>query len=207
MKQSPIPGTRLPEGDKVDLVVSAGVQKVIVPTLVGLPLPQAQEELKKAGLRLNSKVLTREDPGAEPNEVLASNPVGGDEVDARTVVQLTVAAGEITVPNVVGLTLDQAQEKLELSGFRHRLGTDEFSDKPVGTVIKQVPEADGKRKLPRNSPIVLIRSSGASPTPTPPPTTPPAETTTPPAETTTPPAETTPPATDTPPATETPPAG
>ncbi len=182
LSQNPTVGASIDEGGEVDLVFSEGIGNVEVPEIVGLPLTEAQAALKLAGLRLNSQVVVEEKADAEPNEVLRVDPVEGIQVPANSEVKIAVASGDITVPQVTGLTLEKAQEQLEALGFRARIGPDEFSDEPPGTVVKQDPAP--KTKQPRDSLVVLTRSSGPSPTPTPSPT-PPVETTPAPTDTAT----------------------
>jgi serine/threonine-protein kinase len=171
ISQSPTAATRLNEGDKVDLVISAGVANVEVPKIVGLPLEEAQAALKAAGLRLNAQVGVEEKADAQPNQVLRVDPVEGEQVPANSEVKLVVASGDLTVPQVTGLTLDKAQEQIEALGLHVRLAPEEYSDKPLRTVLKQSPAP--KAKLKRGEIVLLTLSSGPSPSPSPSDTPPP----------------------------------
>jgi eukaryotic-like serine/threonine-protein kinase len=137
-------------------------------------------------------VVTEPDPNAVPDSVLRTDPVAGTSVNAGSEVKLVLAAGTLKVPSVVNLPRDQAQTTLEDAGFRVRLVFG-FSDKPTDTVIKQTPDANTLQ--PPKTQITLTVSQGASPSPTPPPTTPPASSSAP----ATSPAQSSPPATSAPP--------
>jgi beta-lactam-binding protein with PASTA domain/tRNA A-37 threonylcarbamoyl transferase component Bud32 len=175
MEQDPAAEAEAETGSKVNLVVSSGPEQVDVPRLVGLSLKQAEKELLDAGLKVG-EVRPEEQPGADPDEVLRSDPVVGTPVAVGSKVNLVVASRKITVPNVVGLQEEEALRKLEEAGFRHRT-KEEFSDRPKGEVVEQSPKADTKAES--NSVVTLVISSGPSPTPTQEPTTPPPVPTTP----------------------------
>jgi beta-lactam-binding protein with PASTA domain len=81
----------------IEVTVEPG--KVDVPSLVGLDLREALDELQSAGLRsgVNYNVLAGEDPSARalPARVLRSpivvqSPAAGTEVDRGTQVEVTI---------------------------------------------------------------------------------------------------------------------
>ena len=51
--------------------------------------------------------------------------------------------GEVTIPKVIGLTVEEAKQKAYDLGLRVSVSEKEFSDKPVGTILTQEPK-DGK---------------------------------------------------------------
>ena len=169
IQQDPRARVRLERGKPVNLVISDGIQTVTVPRTVGVPRAEALEELTKLGLKVPIPKI-EENANAQPDTVLRTEPVAGETVNVGTTVTVVVSAGKLTVPRVVNLTQDQAQDKLEAAGFLVRFVT-AFSDLPTGVVIKQDPEA-ATQQAPRTR-VVLTVSQGASPTPTPEPTTPP----------------------------------
>jgi serine/threonine-protein kinase len=180
LSQDPGASEAAETGTKVNLVVSTGAEKVDVPRLDGLSLKDATKALEDARLRLG-EVTAEEKSGAAPDEVLRSDPVAGTSVAVNSKVNLVVAAKELTVPNVVGKTEEEALRALDDAGFFKHRTSEEFSDKPKGTVVKQTPKGDSK--APADTTVVLVISSGPSPTPeppTPPPTTPPPTTAPPP---------------------------
>ncbi|MEO6714185.1 MAG: Stk1 family PASTA domain-containing Ser/Thr kinase, partial [Mycobacteriales bacterium] len=153
IKQSPAPPFKLKKGESVDLTVSSGIERKFVPRIVQLPLPEALEELRKAGLRPAKEITVEQDPNAAPNSVLRTDPVAGQEVNANSEVKLWVAAGTLKVPSVLGMPREDATTTLENAGFRVRFNPDEFSDQPLLTVLKQSVAAG--TELPRNSLVVL----------------------------------------------------
>jgi beta-lactam-binding protein with PASTA domain len=73
------------------------------------------------------------------------------------------AAKEVPVPNMVGLSLDAAQDALQQAGFRVSLVEDPTSSAPTGTVVDQNPAA-GTAALQRG--VVALVVSAAPPSTT-----------------------------------------
>lgn len=104
-------------GQTITLYVSTGAETVTVPTLVGLSQTAAKDALASAGLTLGS-VIQRNDPASAADTVLeVANVAAGDEVAPKTVVNLVVASGRVTLPDVTGWTLDAATAQLEKLGL------------------------------------------------------------------------------------------
>ena len=127
------------------------------------PQTEAVRLIEEAGLRLG-EVETRpvEDPEAEPDIVLEQNPEAGEDVEEDSTVDLVVSVGPeaIPVPDVVGLTEDEARAALAEAGFESieiELVTDPEVEE--GRVVEQVPEADAE--WPPTEAIVLRRLEGA----------------------------------------------
>jgi serine/threonine-protein kinase len=89
---------------------------VEVPKLVGLSQAAAKDALDKAGLELGS-VTPRSDPESAADTVLEASAEEGAELAPKTVVNLVVASGRVTLPDVTGWTLDAATAKLEELGL------------------------------------------------------------------------------------------
>jgi|GEM_PF-1364216 beta-lactam-binding protein with PASTA domain/transcriptional regulator with XRE-family HTH domain len=74
MGQDPAPGTAVPRGSTVAVVVSAGSPKRLVPNVIGKPEVEALAILKEAGLIVAG--INRQGAGDLPPEVLRAVPVG-----------------------------------------------------------------------------------------------------------------------------------
>jgi beta-lactam-binding protein with PASTA domain/transcriptional regulator with XRE-family HTH domain len=74
MGQDPAPGTAVPRGSTVAVVVSAGSPKRLVPNVVGKPEVEALAILKEAGLVVAG--INRQGAGDLPPDVLRAVPVG-----------------------------------------------------------------------------------------------------------------------------------
>jgi beta-lactam-binding protein with PASTA domain/predicted Ser/Thr protein kinase len=90
---------------------------VRVPTVVYLPLNQAQTRVQSAGLTANPFP----EPSNKPaNEVIAQNPLGNAQVKAGSTVTLTYSTGPVstTVPTVTQLSLADAEAQLRQNGLK-----------------------------------------------------------------------------------------
>jgi len=124
--QSPKAGVKVEKGSKVDLVVGAEKpaepekpKTVAVPNVVGKSLPMAKMELLKAGLVAGENTPV---PGkGTPGQVVGQKPKAGMQVRKGSAVDLEIGAEEkpakIAVPNLRGLTPDEAKAQLKKAGL------------------------------------------------------------------------------------------
>ncbi|MGO1853933.1 MAG: Stk1 family PASTA domain-containing Ser/Thr kinase [Microbacterium sp.] len=117
IRTDPEAGQSVEVGQTVTLYVSTGAETVAVPELIGLTQDAAKKALSDAGLELGS-VIQRNDPNSSADTVLdVSNVSEGDEVAPNTVVNVVIASGRVTLPDVTGWTLDAATSRLEELGL------------------------------------------------------------------------------------------
>lgn len=138
---TPEAGTEVEVGSEVSLVVSLGPAPVQMPAIIGTTLDSAQRQLEELGLVVGeiSLEFSRVQPkdqilGATDESGIPLTP--GTELALNTVVNLLVSAGE--VPDVTGLTLDQARNALQAVGLVGLpAGDGAFSDTvPEGSIIR-----------------------------------------------------------------------
>jgi serine/threonine-protein kinase len=111
--QDPAPNTNVNKGDTINLVVSTGAPKVVVPSVVGQSLDDATTTLTAD--KYQFKVETQQKvSGEDPGTVLEQNPKLGAQVQKGTVITLTVAKAEAksTVPDVSGKSCDDAKAQM-----------------------------------------------------------------------------------------------
>lgn len=97
---NPAAGTALPVAATVELLVSAGPPEVVVPvvavpSLAGLPEPDARQALRSAGLRLG-EVSYAPDAAVPLGGVASQSPAAGDSVRAGTAVSVTISGNPPT---------------------------------------------------------------------------------------------------------------
>jgi len=109
--QSPNAGLHVAKNSTVDLTVSTGKPKVAVPDVVGKNRDEAVSALTSAGLK--AKVVEVHS-NKTPDTVTGQFPHAGTKVTRGSPVQINVSTGPkpVSVPNVVGLTYDQATRRL-----------------------------------------------------------------------------------------------
>jgi beta-lactam-binding protein with PASTA domain len=163
--QDPEGGAPAEEGDTVTLFVSSGPREVEVPDLVGLTRAQAKSTLEEEGLEVGTVEKVASDT-APAGEVVSQNPSAGITVDAGTEVDFSVSSGpaDVTVPDVVGQTQDQAETNLDAVGFGVSVVT-EPSETEEGIVIAQNPE--GGSQAPEGSTVTITVSEGPEEQPMP----------------------------------------
>ena len=105
----------------------------------------ARNILEDNHLRVSvSEVANSEVPAGK---VISQTPASGESVKENHPVHLVVSkgAGDLTVPDLSGLTVDQAKQRLKDMGLvLGKITTQEDSSKPDGVIISQSPSADGK---------------------------------------------------------------
>jgi serine/threonine-protein kinase len=158
IKTDPPAGDMEPKGTSVTLVVSAGLEQVTIPPLQGLSYSEAKSNLTDKGLKVKR---SEQDSDLPRNQVINSNPPPGDQVDVGSTVTLLVSAGQVTVPNAVGMSKDDATKALEDAGLKVKVTEDPTSTDPKDQVTAQdIPQ--GQKVAPDT--VVTITVS-ANPTP------------------------------------------
>lgn len=141
--QDPPPDVAVPEGTAVTLEVSGGPQRVPVPDLTGYDADVGRRLLEAAGLAVGRFDSTQAPLGR--GVIVNTRPPAGAALlpGSRVTLVVSVGAPTITVPNLVGLTRDEAREVLEQAGLA--LGTWIFRTSNTaepGTIMDQDPDAN-----------------------------------------------------------------
>lgn len=91
---------------------------VTVPDVVGMQKSEAVKALEDADLKV--QVATSPSDDVAVDEVLSSNPPAGASVAFESTVKITVSAGpdSVRVPNLSGLSADDAKKALEDAGLK-----------------------------------------------------------------------------------------
>ncbi|MEU6279807.1 Stk1 family PASTA domain-containing Ser/Thr kinase [Streptomyces sp. NPDC047028] len=152
--QDPDQGVKVAKGSTVNLVISTGAPKVIVPDVRGVQFDQAEAQLKDKGFEVEKKTeVSTQTPGV----VTKQDPAGGVKKEKGTTITLTVAKAEekVTVPDdLVGKSCDDAKTELQGLGL-----TPTCNDTPTtnpdddGKVLSTNPQAG--QQLSKNTPITL----------------------------------------------------
>jgi eukaryotic-like serine/threonine-protein kinase len=152
--QDPRPGTEAPEGSTVTITVSSGPGEAPVPSVVGLPRDEAEQQVRDAGFEPEIERVFSDD--VRRGRVVATSPPPGTTIERGTAVTLQVSRGpeQVTVPEVTGESEDNARSALEGVGLRVGEVTEEESGEEPGTVIEQAPAAGDQ--VDRNSAVDLV---------------------------------------------------
>ncbi|MCI8468534.1 MAG: PASTA domain-containing protein [Eggerthellaceae bacterium] len=145
---TPNEGQRAEEGSEVIIYVSVSRS---VPAVVGLP--RADAEALLADEELQAVTWTEVKSNEPEGTVLSVTPEAGEKVKAITPVTVEVAV-PFTVPDVDGLTRDQAVEALEAEGYVASVRSSYTEDAPEGTVLGTEPAAGSQ--LNSGSEVTLL---------------------------------------------------
>ena len=135
------------------------VSGTLVPDLRGMTLTQAEHVLDRTGLALGRVTADAGvDPGGPNAWVISQTPKGGGDTERGTKVDLRLGATHPTVPDLTGMTEEQAQATLSAAGFK--AGDVTRVRRPGaldGTVVGQDPAAGAP--LQRGGVVGLILAS------------------------------------------------
>ncbi|MFF4087960.1 Stk1 family PASTA domain-containing Ser/Thr kinase [Streptomyces nigra] len=122
---------------------TASNDSVAVPSLIGESRDSAKELLANVDLKLG-EVKQDECENQPKGKICSQSPDSKEEVDKGSAVDVVVSTGapKVTVPSVIGISLEDAREKLEGDDFQFTIKTEtrEVSAEEPGTVLDQDPQ-------------------------------------------------------------------
>lgn len=146
VSQSPAANQKVPERSEVSITVNDGPKKLTIPqNIVGMPKSDAVKALKNAGFSDNQIRVNDDDPKTEANTAKAGtvdsvSPSAGTSLTPEQQVTLTVATGKSVVPNLKGMSVEEANDAASSSGFSISVERQTTSSAAPGTVFGQDPD-------------------------------------------------------------------
>jgi serine/threonine-protein kinase len=167
LEQDPAPREMVDRGTTIDVVISRGAMLVPVPNVIGKHVDEARDELQDLGFTVF--VDRQFNDEVEEDFVFAQDPEPGAKRAEGAPVQLTVSQGAetVVVPDLTGMTVDQARSTLEAEGLELGNVSEAFCVPPQdpGEVCTQDPQP-GNEVPPGTAVNVTVQSQESSPTPT-----------------------------------------
>jgi serine/threonine-protein kinase len=159
LAQDPTGGGHAKDGSTVTLTVSRGPGQVSVPPVDGLGQQKAVTQLTDAGLVVD-RVVRQADDAVPPGRVIKTSPAAGQTVERGSSVTVYVSSGpkQVPVPDVVGLTQQEAQQTLGNRGFQVTVTSQGSVSAAPGTVLSQNPAAGAKADPGATVAIVVARA-------------------------------------------------
>jgi eukaryotic-like serine/threonine-protein kinase len=161
----PPAGQRVPKNSTVRVNVMSGPATATVPSVVGLSLQEAISKLNQEGFNANPQYV---DSTAPQNQVISQSPASGTSATKGTSVTVRVSNGppQVTVPDVVGYTSQQAVSTLEQAGFQvsQQYTTTDASQQNI--VQRQNPPGNSQALKGSTVTIVIGEHSPGPPPPT-----------------------------------------
>lgn len=163
VEQSPAANSEVKEGTNVELTVSVGKNKTIVPNLSNIDLDKVEDILSKSNLSLG-KVERKYDDKVDENKIISQSVNFGEEVEKGTKIDIVVSRGKedkkVEVPDLMGKTEAEAIKILYDSGLAVGKTEKKADNQKAGTVIWQ---SYGKGvKVDAETKIDIVISSGKS---------------------------------------------
>ncbi len=198
--QDPKKDAQLKQGEAVTIFVSKGAAQIVVENVTGKDPTSATKALEAQGFFVTPMEMPSDQFPA--GQVIGTDPPAGSALDKGATVTLIVSSGatQVTVPDVVGMSSEQALLTLQNADLKGdiREQTVPSGDARNGTVTSQNPVGGSQRAKGSTVQILVAKAAPAASTTTTttttvPPTTAVVVTTTPAPTTTAPPTTASPP--------------
>lgn len=157
-EQTPKGNTNADKGSTVEITVSTGIGDATVPDVVGRTQAAAESLLKTNNFIPEVKEAASDT--VAKGTVISQSPSANAKATKNSVVTITVStgAGDVSIPNVVGLNAASASNQLGQAGFTVTTKTQTSATVPAGNVISTNPTAG--TKAAKGSSVEILVSSG-----------------------------------------------
>ncbi len=140
--QDPLPDTKVKKGRIINLSVSLGAEKVVVPMLFSLEFSRAKQIIERLGLVVGDVDSIYSDSIAK-GRVIQTIPEPETEVKKGDEVKIVISKGILLkTPNLIGLKLDSAKVLIKNAGLMIGSITEVEGTGQKGTIIVQNPQPD-----------------------------------------------------------------
>lgn len=147
----PAPGTPVPIGSTVTIVLSKGSEPKPVPSVTGKTKDEAFAELSAAGFEPVEGPTEFSDK-VDGGRVIRTDPPAGTNLPPNNRrVTVVLSADTVTVPQVEGKSVKEAKKILEEAGLKVDV---QFNDRDRARVVNQSPRA-GER-VPKDTKVTII---------------------------------------------------
>lgn len=160
--QYPSAKTKVDKGDIITVNISKGKKDAVIPKLVGTTFTSERDvsaTLSKYGYKLGK--VSYEESYETPGTIIKQSPDAGTTAEKNTTVDIVIskAKSKATVPNLNGMTYDQAESALQSLGFSvGRVTEEENNGFTAGTVFKQYPAANSEYQTGSTVDIWIAKS-------------------------------------------------
>ncbi|WP_367130949.1 PASTA domain-containing protein [Saccharothrix sp. HUAS TT1] len=146
----PAPGTQVPIGSVVTIVLSKGSEPKPVPSVTGKSKDEAFAELSAAGFEpVEGKAEFSE--SVDGGKVVRTDPAAGSNVPAGSRKVTVVLSNAVTVPQVEGKSVKEAKKTLEEAGLKVDV---QFNDRDRARVVNQ--SVRGGQRVPKDTKVTII---------------------------------------------------
>lgn len=140
--QDPLPDTKVKSGRIINLSVSLGPEKIVIPALFGLEFAKAKQIIDRLGLSVGDIDTLFSDSIVE-GRVIQTVPEPETEVKKGDAIKIIISKGILLkAPNLIGLKIDSAKVILKNSNLILGSITEIEGTGDKGTIIIQNPQPD-----------------------------------------------------------------
>ncbi|TRY17737.1 Stk1 family PASTA domain-containing Ser/Thr kinase [Tessaracoccus rhinocerotis] len=168
--QTPAAGESHPRNTVINVKVAEAVDTTLpVPELVALTLEAAQQAATDAGFTSPLSVTEEQTDEAEPGTIVSQAPAAGERIEPNVPIEVVVAVGPqlSEMPNLLGLSQEQAGTSLDRAGFTNYRFEDEVTPgAPADTVLEQNIAA-GEQVDPETEVVVIMARAPGNSNPNP----------------------------------------
>lgn len=142
VSQKPLPGLSVKKGSFIEVRVSGKGDMVSVPDLLGRKLSEVNALIKDTGLLLGDVISIRSLLAPE-NTVIGQSISPNRKVRRGSKIDLLVSLGYevkgVSVPDLTGLSLEEAKKRIQEKGFKLGKVTERVEEGEGGVIISQDP--------------------------------------------------------------------
>lgn len=163
LEQSIKAGEKVKKQTVIEVVICSGAEEVEVPDVSGKTQDEAWKILKDKGFT-DYEVQMEYSDEYDNGEVIKTTPAAGETttVDTKIVLVVSKGAEKAEVPNLVGMTVSQAQKALSDKGLTDGGSTEEYSNTVAeGKIISQNVKAG--KKVDGGTSVSYVVSKGKKP--------------------------------------------
>ncbi|NBY50877.1 MAG: Stk1 family PASTA domain-containing Ser/Thr kinase [Actinobacteria bacterium] len=159
IKSSPAGGGRISPDGTVEVTISKGKERYIVPTLQGLKIEIAEGLISDNNLVVG-EIIEEFSSEFPKGFILRSNPAAGERIKRDSQVTLYISKGveQVGVSSYQGKSGEQALNELTEAGFDVETKYVFSEDLPIGAVVSQIPSGGD---IDKGSVITLTVSKGS----------------------------------------------
>ena len=158
IRSNPAGGGRVDPNGEVEVFISKGKERFLVPSLVGLTSEVAQGLLEENNLVLGD-VSEEFSSDYAAGLIIRTTPAAGERVKRDSSISWVISKGieQLSVRDFKGRSLDEAMNELSEAGFEVEVKYAFSEDPPRGAVISQTPSGG---ELDKGSTVTLLVSKG-----------------------------------------------
>ena len=148
LQQDPAGGTKQPKGTTITLTIAVGPDTVDAPNFKNMTMDEARQAAEDAGLKVVEAESKYSEDVAE-GKIISQSPAAGEPVKPGTTIEVVTSRGSelTTVPNVIGMSVEEAKAKLKDRALSYKIVGD------GETITDQTPA--GGAIIPGKSSVIL----------------------------------------------------